>query len=182
MQKTGVQAGRSPSVQHVSEGCVIGTLDDIVLVVWTAQPKIEQVLELRKVFELLAYRYNGGSSVHVLSNRPELPDKRVRDEMARVTADFADQSIASALVLYGDGFWASAMRGLATSLHFLGTKRDRFKLRVCSSIEQAAAWLVPVHNERSRRPANAEELASAVHQLCARAGRKPKVRASNSFL
>lgn len=181
MQKTGRQTGRSPSIQHISEGCVIGTLDDIVLVVWTAQPRIEQVLELRKVFDLLAYRYNGGSSVHVMSNRPELPEKRVRDEMARVTEDFADQSIASALVLDGDGFWASAMRGLATSLHFLGTKRDRFKLRVCATIEQASAWLVTVHNEKSRRPAQADEVASALHELSDRVGRRPKVRASRSF-
>ena len=181
MEKTGVQAGRSPSVQHLSEGCIIGTLDDIVLVVWTAQPRLDQVLELRKVFDLLAYRFNGGSSVHVLSDRPELPEKRVRDEMARVTEDYADQSIASALVLNGEGFWASAMRGLATSLHFFGTKRGRLQLRVCATIEQAATWLVPVHNARSRRTANVEEVASALHQLSDRVGRKPKVRASRSF-
>jgi hypothetical protein len=175
------KTGRNPSVQHISEGCVIGTLDDIVLVVWTAQPRIEQVLELRKVLDLIATRYHGGSSVHVLSNRPELPERRVRDEMARVTKDYADQSIASALVLDGDGFWASAMRGLATSLHFFGTKHDRFKLRVCATIEQAADWLVSVHNQRSRRPASAEELAGGLHALCVRAGRKPKVSASRSF-
>jgi hypothetical protein len=160
---------------------VIGTLDDIVLVVWTDQPRLEHVLELRKVLDLISYRYSVGSSVHVLADRPELPEKRVRDEMARVTKDFADHSIASALVLNGDGFWASAMRGLATSLHFLGTKRDRFKLRVCATVEQAAAWLVPVHNERSRRAANVEEVASALHELCSRAGKRPKIKASRSL-
>jgi hypothetical protein len=181
MEQTGNRTGRSPSVQHVSEGCVIGTLDDIVLVIWTEQPRLDQVLELRKVLDLISYRYSAGSSVHVLSDRPGLPEKRVRDEMARVTEDYADQSIASALVLNGDGFWASAMRGLATSLHFLGTKRDRFKLRVCATVEQAAAWLVPVHNERSRRPANVEEVASALHELCTRAGKRPKVLRTRSI-
>jgi hypothetical protein len=160
---------------------LIGTLDDIVLVVWTDRPRLEHVLELRRVLELLVSRYHGGSSVHVLADRPELPDKRVRDEMARLTQDFAELSIASVLVLNGEGFWASAMRGLATSLHFLDTKRDRFKLRVCGTVEQAAAWLAPVHNERSRRPANAEDVATALRELCDLAGRRAKVRRSRSF-
>jgi hypothetical protein len=181
MDKTGSRAGRSPSVQHISEGCAIGTLDDIVLVVWTDKPRIDQVLELRKVLDLISYRYNGGSSIHVLSNRPGLPEKRVRDEMARLTQDFADVSIASALVLNGEGFWAGAMRGLATSLHFFGAKRGDFKLRVCATSEQAAAWLVPLHNEKSRRPAHAEEVAAALNELSTRAGSRPKVRTTRSF-
>jgi hypothetical protein len=74
----------------------------------------------------------------VLYNRPELPEKRVRDEMARVTKDYGDLTIASVLVLNGEGFWASAMRGLGLSLHFLGSKRSHFKFRVCANVEQAA--------------------------------------------
>lgn len=181
MDRTAISSGRSPSIQHISDGCVIGTLEDIVLVVWTAQPRIDHVAELRKVFELLAHRYNGGSSIHVLSDKPQLPDRRVRDEMAQVTKDFADQSIASALVLDGEGFWASAMRGLATGLHFFGTKRDRFQLRVCKTIEQAAEWLVPLHNLKSRRRAQVDEVTAALHQLSAQAGRKPKTQAPRSF-
>lgn len=165
----------------MSDGCVIATLDDLVLVLWADKPRLEQVLELRKVIELIEYRYNGGSSIHVLVNRPELPDKHVRAEMARVTQDYADHSIASALVLQGDGFWASAMRGLATSLHFFGTKRDRFKFRVCATVERAASWLAPLHNERSRRPVRVEDVTAALHELSARVAR-PKVRVSRSFI
>lgn len=156
-------------VQHESEGCIVGTLDDIVLVVWTKQPRLEQVLELRRVMDDLAYKLERGSSVHVLYNRPELPEKRVRDEMARVTKDYGDRTIASVLVLNGEGFWASAMRGLATSLHFLGSKRSHFKFRVCATVEQAAIWLAPVHNERSRRRSDAAEIEGALVQLCERA-------------
>jgi hypothetical protein len=181
MDKAGNRAGRSPSVQHMSEGCIVGTLDDIVLVVWTQQPRLEQVLELRRVMDLLVYRYEGGSSIHVLQNGLELPEKRVRDEMDRVTADYADRTIASALVLNGDGFWASAMRGLATGVHFFGTRRRHFKLRVCATIEQAATWLTPLHNEKSRRPAQAPELEGALNELCTRAQSRPRVRVSRSF-
>ena len=161
--------GRSPSVQHTSEGCIVGTLDDIMMVVWTGQPRMEQVLELRRVMDMLSCRFELGSSVHILRGRPELPDKRVRDEMARVTQEYADRTIASALVVDGDGFWASAMRGLATSLHFLGSSRRHFKLRVCATVEQAAGWLTPVHNERSRRHAYSTEVEGALVELCSRA-------------
>lgn len=181
MDKTGNLTGRSPSVQYVSEGCIVGTLDDILLVVWTQQPRLEQVLELRRVMDLLLYRYEGGSSIHVLSGRPELPEKRVRDEMARVTADYAERTIASALVLDGEGFWASAMRGLATGVHFFGTKRRHFKLRVCATDEQAATWLAPMHNEKSRRQAQAPELQAALNELRSRAVGRPRVRVSRSF-
>ena len=168
-EKVLVRTGRNASVQHESDGCIVGTLDDIMLVVWTKQPRLEQVLELRRVMDELAYKLERGSSVHVLYNRPELPEKRVREEMQRVTQDYADRTIASVLVLNGEGFWASAMRGLATSLHFLGSKRTHFKFRVCATLEQAATWLAPVHNELSRRRASAGEIEGALNHLCERA-------------
>jgi hypothetical protein len=181
MDNTGQRKGRSPKLQHVSEGCVVGTLDDIALVVWTDKPRLEQVLELRRVLEGMRQRYEWGSSVHVLNNKLELPDKRVRDEMARITEDFADRTIASAMVLSGEGFWVSTMRGLATSLHFLASKRRHFQLRVCATTEQAAQWLTPLHNERSRRPTHDGELSAALTELCRRAGPPPQ-RARRSFL
>jgi hypothetical protein len=119
--------------------------------------------------DVMAYKAERGSSVHVLYNRPELPEKRVRDEMARVTEDYADRTIASVLVLNGEGFWASAMRGLATSLHFLGSKRTHFKFRVCASVAQAATWLAPVQNEHSRGRCDAAEIEGALNDLCERA-------------
>jgi hypothetical protein len=168
-EKIDVRMGRSATVQHESDGCVIGTIDDIVLVVWAKQPRLEQALSLRRVMDGLALKFERGSSVHVLYNRPELPEKRVRDEMARITHDLADRTIASALVLNGEGFWASAMRGLATSLHFLGSKRTRFKFRVCATAAQAAEWLAPVHSEQSRWRADSAEIEGALRDLCDRA-------------
>jgi hypothetical protein len=168
-------------VQHTSDGCVVGTLDDILLVVWTAQPKLEQVMELRRVMDMLVYRFEFGSSVHVLANRPALPEKRVRDEMGRVTADYADRTIASAMVLNGEGFWASAMRGLATGVHFFGTKHRHFQLRVCATNEQAATWLTPIHNLKSKRQANAGELEGGLDELCKRAARPVPAKPRRSF-
>lgn len=123
-----------------------------MLVGWTQQPRLEQVFERRRVMALLAQRFELGSSIHVLNHRLQVPHKQVRDEMARVTQECAERSIASVRVLNGEGFWASTMRGLATSLHFLASQHRQFKLRVCGTIEDAAAWLPTVHNQRLIAP------------------------------
>jgi hypothetical protein len=97
-------------------------------------------------------------------------------ELRRETHDYSDRSIASALVLNGEGFWASTMRGLATSLQLIGSRQRQLKLRVCATTEEAAAWLPAVHNQKSHHPVQAAELRAALSNLCSRTGGMPHAR------
>lgn len=169
MTKVAPRRGPALRVEHFSDGCLLASLDDIMIAVWSGKPKPEHLSALRHSVESVGRAYGRGSSVHMLLNRPELPEKRVRDGMTQITRDYADRTIASALVLNGDGFWASAIRGLATSLHYLGSERGRFKLRVCATLEEAAAWLAPVHSAGSRRVMEVAELQRALIALRGRA-------------
>jgi hypothetical protein len=144
-------------------------LENVVMTVWTSKASMEAARTLREIIDQTGRRYGAGSGVHVVLNRPELPDRETREEMARITQDFADSTVASAMVLVGDGFWASAMRGLATSLHAVTGSGQRFKMGIFGTTRDAAAWLAPLHSAGCSTPVSVFEVLAALDELCARA-------------
>jgi hypothetical protein len=90
----------------------------------------------------------------VPTGRP-LPEAEARAQLARLIRTHAGTLAALAVVLRGDGFWASGVRGLLTAIAML-SPRDS-KLRIVASFDDVTAWLPELHLARTgvRLPAAA---------------------------
>lgn len=71
-----------------------------------------------------------------------LPDAETRAQARRATEVGAAFVHAGALVLAGEGFWASAMRSAYTALRWLAP--EAYPERVFASVDEAARWLLEV--------------------------------------
>ena len=120
-------------------------------------PGIE--LHDQKLGALCELHPRGVSTVDlVLPGRFKLPSAEVRERLVRFTQKYAQRVVASAVVLPGDGFWASAVRGAVTANSLLS--RTEIKQQVFATSRQAADWLPPVHLQRTGIVVEGEELAA----------------------
>lgn len=157
------QSGRqSVVVEYESDGCVLGTLGNVVVTVWTRTPRPEHLARVSKCFERVAYDYGHGSGVSIVVSRPGIPSRATRERMAALAREYAPRTIGSAVVLSGEGFWATGLRTFATCLYHVGSIRSRYRHRMCESLHDAATWLAPVHNARAEQPIDAEDLERAL--------------------
>jgi hypothetical protein len=133
-------------IAHESEGCVVAYWHNISIVVWGTQGTLELAKELEAVSEHIRSRYERLSSIHLVVNDPPLPTAAGREKLNEIVVRFGPRAIAVATVLTGDGFWASAMRGFLTSLHWVAGGRKRYKQLTCGTVGEVARWLAPLHS------------------------------------
>lgn len=113
-------------------------------------------------FEKLCVRWReefpqGISSVHILSSgHSHLPTTEARTELGRVSNQYSDVMAASAVIIPGSGFWASAIRGIVTALRMVIERP--VELRICSDVEAVSEWLPPLHAKRTGVAVTPEEL------------------------
>ena len=104
------------------------------------------------------------SSVHIMvPGNSGLPSAEARAALARMTREMADTTAAIAVVIPGTGFWASAIRGLVTAVHMLGS-RD-FELKIFGNVEEVAQWLPEAQLQRSGVEISPAQLLDALRQL-----------------
>jgi hypothetical protein len=114
-----------------------------------------------KLEALCALHPQGISTIDVvLPGKFALPSPEVREELSRFVQKYAPHVVASALILLGSGFWASAVRGAVTAVTMLSRREQ--KPQIFGAPRAAADWLAPVHLERTGVAFDAEELAKLI--------------------
>ena len=107
--------------QHRSEGVAMGTLDAFFLMRCFGVVSPDDIRATLKCHEVLqAYRPEGSVSLIAVDPSSGFPSEETRRAMLEVTRFTNSTTVSVAVVILGDGFWASALRGVLTTLGFLG--------------------------------------------------------------
>jgi len=135
---------------------------NVVIVVWFDAATVESILVFERSCQERAQKHpQGMSSVHIMvPGGKSLPTAEARAELSRVMREYAQYSAATAVVIPGTGFWASALRGMITAVSMLA--RTSANPRICGDFAAVAAWLPEVHEQRTGVRISANELVSAL--------------------
>jgi hypothetical protein len=111
------------------------TWENVFVAVWRRAATEESV-------RLLAERGQGlpgkRCAVHIIESGAGLPTAGTRAALGRLMQDRESRLACLAIVLCGEGFWASAVRGVLTGVQLLAPK---LPMRFFSDPEAVAQWL-----------------------------------------
>jgi hypothetical protein len=144
-------------VVGASAQCAYGSFQGVLIVDWRHEvlhAHVRAVVGYRN--QLLKRGFCG--AIHMAESGLPLPDSESR-RLARLGMEARTANRASvALVIFGTGFGASAIRSLGTAIFSLGLGTST---RICASTSDAAAWLT----EQSAEQVQAAALAEACEAL-----------------
>jgi len=107
-------------LQHRSEGAAMGTLDAFFVMRCFGVVTPDDIRAGLKCHEVLqTYRSDGSVSVVTVDPTASIPSDETRRTMYEVTRFTNPKTLAVSVIILGDGFWASAIRGVFTTLGFL---------------------------------------------------------------
>ena len=137
---------------------------NIAIIVWFDGPTLESLRSFeRGSQEMIAEHPEGLSSINILVPGGRLPTPAARRELSRILDAHAPHHAGSAIVMRGDGFFASALRGLLTALQLL--QRKTIPQQVFSDYETAVTWLLRLHAVRTTETLDSTELLAALRQV-----------------
>jgi hypothetical protein len=133
--------------------------------VWVGQATLPAVNGMLRMSEDLEQRFpHGRSSVIFVADKVPAPTPEAREAFARV---YTPKLSCTAMVLEGDGFWASGIRSMSANVH--RSADTPALLRVHNDIEQVVAWLPQQHLAHTGVNVSAEELARVLRSARAEA-------------
>ena len=167
--RDGKRDGPRPDVLHESGGFFMASWKNIAIHVWTVQatPALVDTLDRLSATFTTAHP-EGVSAIHIISNNIALPDADVRERLQRVTNRYASRLACVCHVVEGSGFWASALHGFLTGLHWL--TRGTFRLHICSDLTAAARWVPGPHVQVTKVSVGIAELDEVLRYVRRRAG------------
>jgi hypothetical protein len=115
--------------------------------------------------KLLAARAQKFSTAHLVIKKAPLPDAELRSTYQALVRRYREHMAHSAVLLEGDGFWASAVRAFLTGVEMVD-RRTRSK--TFGKIAALAEWLAPVHSVDTGEQVDPEELRLALEWMMAR--------------
>jgi hypothetical protein len=159
--------GRNLEVLHNADGFVMATWKNVAIHVWTVEATIALVEALDRLSATFTGAHPEGiSAIHIIAKNAPLPPAHIREELGKVTKRYANRLACVCHVVEGSGFWASALHGFLTGLHWIA--RGPFRLHICSDIPAAARWVPAPHAEVTKVPigiAALEEVMRTVRRL-----------------
>jgi hypothetical protein len=149
-------------VHHRSAGVAIGSLDGFFLMRCFGDISPDDIrATLLGHQAVLAYRPEGGCSIVAVDPTTTFPSEETRRTAIDLTRKTANQTLADALVILGDGFWASAMRGVMTTIWSLNSSNHPRK--VVRQEAEAVDWVIETVQESA--PKYRQLILSALVQL-----------------
>ena len=134
---------------------------NVSLLIWTGQGTLASVQHIQRLTASLVQRFpKGHSNVSFIPDGAPMPTEEARAALAASFDQRLSHIACMTQVLEGEGFWASTMRSAITSMK-LGTSQD-MAMRVCTSIDEVAAWLPEPHRERTGVVLETEALRTAL--------------------
>jgi hypothetical protein len=153
-----------PEVVHNAGGFVMATWKNVAIHVWTVQATIALVDALDRLSEAFTNAHPEGiSAIHVIAKNAPLPPADVREHLQKVTKRHEKRVACVCHVVEGSGFWASALHGFLTGLHWI--TRGPYRLHICSDIPAAARWVPGPHVEVTKVPIGIADLEEAVRTV-----------------
>ena len=127
-------------------------LENVAILVWFAQPAVAAIERLDRSIK----RQSSAplSMVHIVKAPLKLPDDASRAAMLQVTKTHDVALIA--MVVTESGFMLSMMRSVITGLRVVTA--GRFDYRIEKSVEDVAAWLPQLHEQKTGVAIDAQRL------------------------
>ena len=151
-------------VHHRSPGAAMGTLDAFFVMRCFGAVSPEDVQATLKCSEVLkVYRPEGSASIVAVDPTATFPSEETRRMALRVSRQTSDQTVALAMVVLGDGFWASAIRSVLMTLTSLSPTDTAHPRKVVRHEEEGVDWVIEVFGESPQKYRSA--LLTALSQL-----------------
>lgn len=116
----------------------MGTWKNLVLAVWGEAPSANPMRAIHEAhLELLASHAEVAHLV-AIHGMPKLPTPEARDIAGELNERSQMSSVA--IVLDGEGFWASAARGFLTTVLFFQRAQSRAPTQLFKTLEEALSW------------------------------------------
>jgi hypothetical protein len=116
---------------------------NVLITVWSGDASVELLKTLGRVVEAKVREVGRVSSVNIVVNVPALPNDEKRQAYKAFTAKNAARYAHMVVVLEGEGFMFSAVRGLVTGL--LMATRQQYGVGVMNNIDEVTLWLPARH-------------------------------------
>jgi hypothetical protein len=128
-------------VHHRSEGVAMGTLDAFFVMRCFGVVTPDDIRATLKCHDILqAYRSEGSVSIVAVDATSTFPSEATRRAALEVTRFTNPATVAVSVIVLGDGFWASAIRGVLTTLGFLG--QPTHPRKIFRHEEEGVAWAI----------------------------------------
>jgi len=151
-------------VHHRSEGAAVGTLDAFFLMRCFGAVSPEDIQATRQCADILsAFRPEGGVSIVAIDPTSTFPSEATRRTAIHVSRETNHQAVGVALIILGDGFWASAIRGVIMTLASLSPTDSAHPRKVVRHEEEGVDWAIELLRESPQRYRAA--LLAALNQL-----------------
>jgi len=155
----------TPTVAFATDGCVMASWGNLILVAWGIQSSLSLVDELRRLITRVAGEHTKISLVHVCIGALPLPTKEVRGAFASMTHEFADKLSCVGVSIGEEGFWASAVRSVVTHLQSISQRGP--KAQLCGSVEEVSTYMARAHVTEAGVLVDARALHQALESLLA---------------
>ena len=133
-------------VHHRSQGAVIATLDGFFLMRCFGNLTTGDVQATLKGHEaIIAVRPEGGGSIVAVDPTTSFPSEETRRAALEITRQTNAQTRCHVLVVLGDGFWASAVRGIMMTISSLTAATH--PRRVVRYEEEGVDWVIETLGE-----------------------------------
>lgn len=149
-----------PIIHEQDAVLVCGTWENAIISAVRGKYTKDILLRLDAVHDVLATRFPITLAVSIAAVNAPLPDKETRELSTTLIKKRPAESVVSAVILEGQGFWSAGARALVSTL-FLVANTTR-KNKVFASPEDAAAWAAPLSGRAS---VTAEGLAAATRSV-----------------
>ena len=135
-------------VHHCSQGVAMGTLDAFFVMRCFGAVSPEDIQATLKCSEILrASHPDGGASIVAIDPTFTFPSEETRRAALQVSRQTSEQKMALTLIILGDGFWASAIRGVVTTLTSLSPTTSEHPRKVVRHEEEGVDWVIEAIGE-----------------------------------
>jgi hypothetical protein len=140
----------------------MGHYKNISLVVWAGAADGATVMRARGISQHLVSSYpDGHSNVSFVLNGVAPPTEEARLAFNHIFDGRVSDLRSMAVVLEGEGFWASTLRSTVTWLRQAAT--TQFAVRLFNNIDEVAEWLPPEHEARTGVAVTSADLRAAMN-------------------
>jgi hypothetical protein len=141
-----------------------GHFRNVSIVVWVSGADGPAATRMRAVAQHLIAKYpDGHSNVTIVLNGVAPPTEEARAAFAHIFDGRLSDLRCMAVVLEGEGFWASALRSTVTALR--QGSSSSFALKLFSALEPVTEWLPSEHLARTGVALSASELRAALMSM-----------------
>jgi hypothetical protein len=142
------------------------TWQNIMITCWSQRatgPAIEKVAHYRE--QLDRAHPEGVSVIYLIANEAGLPTPEARAGVKDLMTRFSKKRACLAILIQGEGFWASAMRAVVTGVRMLVPLN--FPMQIFGRVNELAAWLPERHAQQTGVRVAPAELGVVLERLLA---------------